>query len=136
MTLKHFIKHSNLPARLINGVVKQIGGWQSFKNRANDVNRHGADGGYPGFIFNVDTCAFTKKHRAEIADLAEQMADDLGENLFEMIRGFRCVESDTPYKSIASALYGGKETDDSTQLENALAWFVLEEVCRDYIDLV
>ena len=136
MTLKHFIENSNLPARLINGVVKQIGGWQNFKDRADDVANHGAGGGYPGFTFNADTCAFTKKYRKEIADLAEQMADDLGEDVFEMIRGFRCVESNTPYKSISRALYGGKETDDSTQLENALAWFALEEVCRAYVDLI
>lgn len=115
---------------LINAVIRRVGG----RSQAIEAGNHGADAGWPGFIYYSDTCAFTARHRAEIRSMAEEMAGELGQGTVEFIKSFRCVENDTPEAAIHFALYGGrfpKELRDDVELiENALAWFALEEVGR------
>lgn len=115
---------------LAPAVLRQLGGGADAVQSALDAAEHGADGGFPGFTYYSDTCEFVKRNRKAIADAVEQMADDLGEDLIAMVRGFRCLEDDTPSKAIALALFAGGDGDDVMLVENALAWFALEEVGR------
>ncbi len=61
------------------------------REQLRDVANHGADSGWSGFTYYSDTCAFFKAHKADILALAKQSADDLGEEMLAMIRGFRCL---------------------------------------------
>jgi len=135
MTLSTFCDKSHLDASLIRAVVRQFGGWESFRESASDVCRGGIDGGFHGFIYYADTHKFAKRNREAIAEMARQQADDFGTGVVEMIRGFGCFRNGTKPTDteIGTALYAGK--DDGAGVLNALAWYAGEEVCRSYCDL-
>lgn len=134
MKLSTFRDQSHLPVDLIDAVVEQMGGKESFKESAPDVSNHGIDGGFHGFTYHSDTVEFAKKHIKPIMSVAEQMADDLGESgALELIAGFGCLNGSYSQSEIAAAIH--TETDDAVQVLNALAWFAAEEVCRSYTDL-
>jgi hypothetical protein len=138
-SLQGLIESTNIPASLVRAVVRQMGGWQSFKESAPDICRCGIDGGFHGFIYNADTEPFAKQNRADISAMASAQASDLGMGLFEMIRGFGCFRSwpkgERPSdEEIGSALYAGKDLDGTSGMLNALAWYAGEEVSRAYCD--
>lgn len=137
-SLASFCEASHLNPSLIRATVRQIGGWKSFTQSAEDVSNHGIDGGFHGFIYNCDTEAFAKRNRALIAEMAGQQADDFGTGVIEMIRGFGCFRNGTPPtdEEIGSALYAGRDATDGLPVLNALAWYAGEEVCRSYTDLM
>ena len=62
--------------RLINAVVKNIG-----LGSIEDVNNWGASIGVSGFIYYEDTHDFAMKHRKQIIELLEEMANSLGEDV-------------------------------------------------------
>ena len=141
LTLKSFIKNSSIPATLIRAVVKNMGGWESFKESAQDVVDHGASCGFGNFIYYTDTVAFTAKNRKAIAELAAQQAADFGDSSeIEMILGFNVIKKDNDdltSSDIARALYGRLTDDDKkTTIYNVLAWYALEEVSRACCDLL
>ena len=129
-TIKQAAVDSGIPEKLIRSVIRQIGDKDSLK----DVAAHGMDGGFCGFTYHSDTVPFFKRHRAEIRALVESMADSLGEEPLAMVAGFNCLKpADHETKaSIARCIYGGRLTDDDTQVANALAWFAGEEVARAF----
>lgn len=130
--LSTLVESSNIPASLVRAVVRQFGGWESFTESAPDVCRGGIDGGFHGFIYYSDTEPFAKRHRADIAQMAESQADEFGISVSEMIQNFGCFRNGSkPTESeIGKALYAGK--DNGANLLNALAWYAGEEVCRAY----
>jgi hypothetical protein len=130
MTTKQASERSGISEALVRAVVRQLGG----RDYLADVARHGADAGFPGFMYYSDTVAFFKRNRAAILALVESMANDLGEEPLAMVAHFNCLApADNQEKaSIARCLYGGRLTDDDTQVANALAWFALEEVARAF----
>ena len=132
MNLKSFIEKSNLPEDLIRQVVRQIGGWDSFKEHARDVSMYGASGGFSGFIYYTDTCRFYAVNRDAILEAVRDMCDDLGEEPIQFVRSFNCL--DATESEVGLTLYGSKKQHD-TQVANALAWFALEEVARSFEDL-
>ena len=69
--------------------------------------------------------------------MASEQAKDFGTGVIEMIQGFGCFRNGTKPtdEEIGSALYAGKEIDDSLPILNALAWYAEEEVSRSYCDL-
>ena len=96
-----------------------------------DVVNHGASGGYGGFIYYSDTLAFFDANRADIMELAKELAADLGEGCaLSLVASFQCLKDDklTP-TDICEAIHG--ETDNTQAVKNALAWFALEEVARE-----
>ena len=123
-TIKHVIRENPDYTTLIRAVVSRIG-----KDSIQDVNNHGIDGGFGGFIYYTETMAFFRKHRAIILKMAEEMAEQLGENILSMIHGFRCIGEDYSTAEIAKAIYTGKG-DCVDVVYNAMAWFAAEEVCR------
>ena len=141
LTMKTLIASSSIPATLIRAVVKNMGGWDSFKESAQDVADHGASCGFGNFIYYTDTVVFTAKNRKAIAELAAQQAADFGDySEIEMILGFNVIKKDNDdltSSDIARALYGRLTDDDKkTTIYNVLAWYTLEEVSRAYCDLV
>jgi hypothetical protein len=134
ITMKKFIQNSNIPEKLVRGVITQMGGWQSFKECAPDIANHGIDGGFHGFIYYSDTQLFARKFRKEIADLAKSQADDFGTGIIEMIQGFGCFKNSKPTEEeIAKCLWVGVPTEeDDAGIYNALAWYAGEEVARAY----
>ena len=49
ITLAKLIESTNIPASLIRATGRQSGGWESFKEHAEDVTNHGASGGFSGW---------------------------------------------------------------------------------------
>ncbi len=136
-TLNAFIEYSYIPATLIRSTVRQCGGWQEFKDIAEDVCNHGANCGFNGFIYYTETCAFTKRNKKAIIELCKQTADDCYgygyKSVSDFIGTFNCVDLDT--EEIAKALYTGKG-DNVTEVYNALAWYALEKLVRSFVDFV
>lgn len=116
---------------LKNAVIRIIGG----KDALRDVYNHGADAGFPGFTYHVDTVAFYRKHRESINKMAHEMAEDIGEHTLDMVKSFRCLNNDYSTEEIAQVMFGKwQEKDEYTIIANALAWFALEEVAREIFD--
>ena len=145
------IKESNIPPRLVRAVLRQLNG--DAKDSLQHIANHGADGGFHGFIYYSDTVAFFKRNRKDIVALVHSMAEDLGESPVEMVALFGCLGgrsvrdakgSDRDRKrqemirewtpSVGRCLYGGRLTDDDTNVANALAWFAAEEVAGAFED--
>lgn len=133
-TIKQFAAHSRINEKLIRAVVKQSGGWEEFADSAQNITNHGASGGFSGFIYYTETGAFYAKNRALIIAMAQETANDFGENLQGMIEKFNGLKDSTP-KEIGQTLWGEKSKHD-TQVSNTLAWYALEEVARSYVDFL
>ena len=131
-SIKEFAKQSNIQESLIRAVIRQMGGFESFKQSAEDVVNIGADCGFSGFIYYTDTVRFFNNNRADIVNMAKEMADQIDEGVLEMVQSFNCLGKDYSLDEIGQTLYGSKR-DVNTQIANALAWFALEEVCRSYV---
>lgn len=90
---------------------------------AKDLFYGGCQSGMVGhLIYYKDTCAFYRKHRAEIQDMLVETMDALG--------------SSSPY-----ALFGDKWDNHDpfareTQNQNLLAWFAFEEAAQQLCDRV
>ena len=130
-TLKNFIENSGIDANLIRAVIRQSGGWSDFQDMAPDIANHGVSGGFSGWIYYSETCAFYAKNQGVIVALVEQWANDSNMSPIDFVAGFHCFDADKP--SVGKTLYGTKRQHD-TQVANALAWFAAEEVARSFVD--
>lgn len=115
---------------LTKAVMKQLGGGEEARQTTIDVAQHGADGGYLGFTYTRETVAFYKANKGLIINFVDAQANDLGVDMLEMIRDFACLKDLNlkPY-DVCKGLYGVGEHADAIQ--NAMAWFALEEVSRE-----
>lgn len=116
--------------RLTRAILRRVD-----REQLEDVVRHGASGGFPGFTYYTDTLAFYKAHKADLLKMAEEMASELGQGMLEMIAGFGCLvdsqrKPQYSVDEIGEAIYSGRG-DAATQVRNAMAWFALEEVARE-----
>ena len=101
-------------------------GYDSLK----DVYEHGADAGYPGFTYYSDTCEFFQMNRAAIVQMVKDYADEFGQDAISFVASFQCLTDDAETRDeIGRAIYGQPEEDDCI-VQNALAWFALEEAAR------
>ena len=133
-TIKAFIENSNLEAKLIRSVVRQIGGWDEFKDRAQDVANGGAAAGWVGFTYYTDTVAFAKRNKRAIEGLLKDLADSIGEDFAKTLTSFNCLQGYEGFEILDG--YYNPRSEMRTQVYNALAWFALEEVCRSYCDWI
>jgi hypothetical protein len=134
ITLKKLIDESNIDESLIRAVIKQIGGFNELKERAEDVTNYGASGGFGGFIYYDDTVPFAKANLPAIMTGLKELANECGEgNEFDCIALFNCLNG-LSASDIARAINVDEDNNNTTVL-NALAWFALEEVSRAYYDL-
>lgn len=122
----------------IDAVIEQFGDNEYWEEIATDIAAHGADAGWTGFTYYVDTVPFAQAHRQLI--LARLLADceDFGEGKTpaQMVQGFRCLGGNFTTHEINSCLYTGRtdDMDAKTQILNALAWYLLEDVARLFED--
>ena len=114
-------------------VAEQMGGVESFTDHALDVANHGAAAGFPGFTYYTETGRFYRANRAAINRMVTDMAAELGLDPIDFVLSFRCLQ-DQGFGGldVAAAMLG--QEDAEVIIENALAWFALEEVCRTYAD--
>jgi hypothetical protein len=131
-SLEGLVKSTTIPESLVRAVVRQLGGWKSFKESAPDICRGGIDGGFHGFIYYSDTLSFAKRNRKEILEMASEQARNFGMGLVEMIQGFGCFRHSKPTETEIVEGLAGRGAD--TQVPNALAWYAGEEVSRAYFD--
>ena len=121
--------------KLVNPVVNQLGGWDNAQDELRGVSSCscGAAGGFGGFIYYSETVAFARKHRSEIVKSIEELADDLGEGVLEMVQNFNCIKGDYTTTEIGKALYG-RYDEEYDYIYNALAWYALEEVAYEFAE--
>lgn len=134
-TKTEFIKNSHLNEKLINAVIAQFGGWESFKESAENVTNHGIDSGFSGFIYYSETHKFAIKNRALIVAQLEEDADQLGEDVVSMVSNFgvfRRSGMDADDKKDLYKFLGGGKCEQGT-ISNVMSWFAGEEVCRSYV---
>ncbi len=119
--------------KLIKAVIKQLGGGNQ-KEVLESVCNGGANGGFNGFIYYTDTIKFFKTNRILIQELAENVAEDLGEDSLSLIQTFNCLKDEKfAISEIAKVLYGNdKKSDAAYLIMNTLSWFALEEVARSF----
>lgn len=106
-----------------------------FLQTCRDVCEGGADGGFSGFVYYGDTQEFTQDNIREIMGLVREMSDEFGIDETGFIAGFRCLK-DSGITSRDVDRWRDDESDEETArlIENALAWFTLEEVARYVMD--
>ena len=118
--------------KLIKAVIKQLGGRENLE----DVTNHGAGSGFCGFTYYSDTIKFFRNNKKLIIELAENMAEDFGEDVLSMINNFNCLKDyELSNSQIGKVLYGRfSDSGDNVHIMNTLSWFALEEVARHIID--
>jgi hypothetical protein len=110
------------------------GGAESLKNLSGqlvNVAQHGADGGFPGFIYYSDTVRFFRRNRKDIVNNIEQTASDMGEDVIKFVQSFGVFRNSAPPTpgEVGRALWDSSRLDDElTNLYNIFAWYALEEV--------
>jgi hypothetical protein len=138
-TQDQFIKNSgHITPKLINSVINQFGGWETFTESAEHVSNHGINGGFGGWIYYTETHKFAMKNRKTIVELLEESAQSLGEDVVNMVSNFgvfRTSKMDNEDKKDLYRFLGGGRPSKGT-ITNVMAWFAAEEVCRAYSDMV
>lgn len=120
---------------LAKAVIKQLGGWESFKESAIDIANNSIDGGFHGFIYYTETVPFAEKNIGLIKDHAKSDAEDFGEkSIYEMFSHFKCM-LDLSIDEIVEAMTN-KNDENRTTVMNCLAWYAGETVARWYADMV
>lgn len=116
---------------LINAVIRNIG-----LDSVSDVNNHGMQSGFSGFIYYSETHVFAMRYRKMIVSILEEQADGLGIEIVEMVSGFNVFRSspldNDDRKDLYKYLGGGRP--DQGAITNIMAWFAAEEVCRMFED--
>jgi len=124
---KEVLSNNQQYKTLINAVINRIG-----LDNVDNVNRHGIDGGFSGFVYCSDTHAFAMRYRKLIVKLLEEQASDMGLEVVEMVSGFgvfRSSKMDNEDKKDLYKYLGGGRPSQGT-ITNVMAWFAAEEVCR------
>lgn len=104
-----------------------------------DIANYGINGGFGGFIYYSDTCDFFDNNADAIIARAEDLADELGQNLLDFVNSFRILEGNAYRVSDMVKIVQSKgELEDFklTQLKDALAKFIAEDIARDYINML
>ena len=126
-----FLNENDNPSfvKMANAVIEQLGGVDSYNIEQLDNVRNGSDG-YGGFIYYYETAKFWEDNKDCIKENMHELADDLGEDLITMIKGFGNFkdDDDITYDVIGEALYGRYNYDKNMYLYDTFAKYALEEV--------
>lgn len=117
--------------RLISAVISQLGGTESMQ----DICNYGINGGYSGFVYYYDTHRFAMRNRKAIVAMLEDMADQLGEDVVQMVNNFGVFRGsmDADDKKDLYRYLGGAKVEQGA-ITNVMAWFAAEEVARMFCD--
>ncbi|MCE3238709.1 MAG: hypothetical protein K0R24_1690 [Gammaproteobacteria bacterium] len=83
-----------------------------------DIVNHGISGGFSGMTYYKETVAFHDKHEEEIWERLNDNADSQGCTALELLSHFN----------------GQKQVTSMDAFKNMLAWYAVEEACREIID--
>lgn len=139
MTKQDFLERADrisfISANLFEAVFQQTGGFEEFKEIAQDVANHGANCGFGGWTWHNETEKFYEDNKDEILATLEEAADDFGFDSFVgMIKGFNVYQHTlVSTNEVIKALYTGVDTDT---VRNSVSWFILEEAARAYCDIM
>lgn len=101
------------------------------------VAEHGADGGYVGFSYYVDTVQFSEQHMDLITETLLEDCREYGyKTMSRFVITFSCLQDGFHEEEINRCLYlavGAKNKDYYTPIMNALAWYALEKVAFDFV---
>jgi hypothetical protein len=130
-TKAQVIKENTELKSIINAVISNVS-----LDSVEDINNHGIDGGYSGFIYCSDTHQFAMKHRKTIVSMLENDANEFGQEITEMVAGFGVFRNSAMDHEDKRELYkyiGGGKCEQST-ITNLMAWYAAENVCRFFED--
>jgi hypothetical protein len=142
--VSYLVSYSGFSNKTVNSVITSLGynphkanaaEFKELSGTLQDCSKHGADGGFSGFINYSDTIPFFKKHRLDIVAHMEQTAADMGTDIISMIQNFGVFRySDKPTPSeVGHALWDkSKEWPELTDLYNVFAWYALEEISHTW----
>lgn len=124
---KQVLKDNPEYKTLINAVINRVG-----LDAVQDINNHGIDGGFSGFIYYSDTHAFAMRYRKIIVRMLEEQANEQGEEVVTMVSNFgtfrRSGMDNEDRKDLYKYLGGGKP--ERGTITNLMAWYAAEEICR------
>lgn len=122
--------------KLQNAVLKQIGvSLKEFKNNVSDYQN--AQDGIPGFIYYADTHKFALKNQSLIIDLLNELADDQGIEVIELVKSFGVFRNGMD-KDELNDLYkflGQQKNADKYEtfsVLNVLAWLAVETLAFEF----
>ena len=112
---------------LINAVINRVG-----LDSVEDINRHGIDGGFSGFIYYEETHKFAMRYRKLIKQLLYETAESLGENVLTLVKDFVVFRNDKldRKEEVDLFAYLSNGRPEQGRVTNIMAWFAAEEVCR------
>ena len=114
---------------LKKAVLKQMGITEKeFKQNISDYRD--ASYGISGFIYYSETHEFTMNNQKYIINLLEELADEFGQEVGEMVNGFGVFRGEMDYqnkKDLYSFLSGSKNVEQG-QITNVLAWLCVEHL--------
>lgn len=115
---------------MANAVVEQLGGVDEDTILNSLYSCRNANDGYTGFCYFSDTSKFWNENKSAIIENMHELADDLGEDLITMIKGFNNFkdDDDITYDAIGKALYAPFDENESRYIYDTFAKYALEEV--------
>jgi hypothetical protein len=115
---------------LQNAILKQIGiSKKEFKANVSDYQN--AQNGISGFTYYSETHEFSMKQQKAITELLEEQAEDLGEDVINMVSNFGIFRKDPISKEDKKDLYNflaGNKKITQGPITNVLAWFAVEHL--------
>lgn len=108
---------------------------KDFISTLKDINNYGMEGGFNGFIYYKDTVEFYDRNRPLIIKLLEDMSDQFGEDIIDVISNFKVIKDDGYTKSdIAKVLYSKeKDTDVNMSIKNYIVWAMVEYLASELV---
>lgn len=127
-TLKDVLTENYEFKSLINAVIGQLGGIDRIK----DINNHGIQGGYDGFIYYDDTHKFAMKNRKQIVKLLEQKVEILDSKIVKIVSELNVFLPNPMDSEDKAELYKylGFGKCEQSIVTNLMAWFAAKSVCR------
>lgn len=116
---------------LISAVINRVG-----KDSISDINNHGINGGYDGFIYYNETKSFSSRHRKLILQLLHEDADSFEVSVEEMVSGFGYFRNKGMDYEDKQDLYRylSETPCKENTIPNLMAWYAAETVCRWFED--
>ena len=120
--------------KMANAVADQLGGFDDETVFNSLSNCRNANDGYAGFCYTYQTCKFWNDNKVAIIENMHELADDLGEDLITMIKGFCNFKNDEriTYDAIVKALYAPFDENESGYIYDTFSKYALEEVANRF----